>query len=92
METPSSPTASRSARSTTRPKTTTSNNDVVGIDEHRVVHVAPAVLTESDGPMLRFGLQDFHGQPLREVPRYARERPDPDRLRTRFEQFLARAG
>lgn len=68
------------------------DNNVVGIDEHRVVHVAPAVLTESDGPMLRFGLQGFHGQPLRAVPRVAREHPDPDRLRIRFEQFLARAG
>lgn len=66
------------------------DNYVVGIDERRVVHVAPGVLAESDGPMLRFGLQGFHGQSLRQVPRSSREHPDPDRLRVRFEQFLAR--
>jgi putative restriction endonuclease len=68
------------------------DNDVVGIDGHRIVHVAPTVLTETDGPMLRYGLQGFHGQPLRALPRAAREQPDPDRLRVRFEEFERRAG
>jgi hypothetical protein len=48
------------------------------------------LLEEIDGPMLRVGLQGFHGTAI-EQPRDPHERPDPDRLRARFERFTAAA-
>ena len=38
------------------------------------------LLAEIDGPMLRHGLQERHGQPLMTVPRRRAERPDPELL------------
>jgi hypothetical protein len=34
-------------------------------------------------------LEDLHGRPLMVVPRRDVERPDPDRLEARYEQFRA---
>lgn len=50
--------------------------------------VRPEVLEEKDGPMLRSGLQEIDSLKLR-VPRTARHRPDPERLRKRFEEFAS---
>ena len=41
---------------------------------------------ETDGPMLRHGLQELHGATL-VLPRKADLRPDPERLAARFERF-----
>jgi putative restriction endonuclease len=38
--------------------------------------------------MLRAGLQGFHGATILQ-PRRAADRPDPERLEVRFEQFRA---
>jgi putative restriction endonuclease len=65
---------------------------VLGIRPDLTVHVATRVLEERDGPMLRHGLQEFHDQRLRMVPRAADERPDRERLLGRYEQFLQIAG
>jgi putative restriction endonuclease len=65
---------------------------VLGIRPDLTVHVASTVLKETDGPMLRHGLQDFHEQRLRVVPKLLVERPDPDRLLGRYEQFLQLTG
>ncbi len=61
---------------------------VLGIDPGGVVHLAPRVLDEHDGPMLRSGLQSFHGERIA-MPSRADDRPDPERLRLRFQRFLA---
>ena len=64
---------------------------ILGISPDLKVRLNAEVLAEVDGPMLRHGLQEFHGQALRQIPKTKRDRPDPDRLSARFEAFL-RAG
>jgi putative restriction endonuclease len=54
------------------------------------VHIADRLLREIDGPMLRTGLQGFHGEAIA-VPRRPADRPDPRRLESRFERFLRAA-
>jgi putative restriction endonuclease len=57
---------------------------------YAVVHISERLLREIDGPMLRTGLQDFHGETIA-VPRRPIDRPDPVRLQSRFEVFLSAA-
>lgn len=64
------------------------DRNVLGIDPGGVVHLAPRVLEEQDGPMLREGLQSFHGRSIT-LPARAADRPDPHRLELRYERFLA---
>jgi putative restriction endonuclease len=61
---------------------------VLGIDPHGVVHIAPRLLKEQDGPMLREGLQGFNGHGIA-LPSRVEHRPDPERLEVRFARFLA---
>ena len=62
--------------------------NIVGIRPDYVVQVSQPLLDEIDGPMLRHGLQEFHGRGLREVPRRRVDRPDVERLEERFAEFL----
>jgi putative restriction endonuclease len=62
------------------------DRNVLGIDPDGVVHIARRLLEESDGPMLRTGLQGFHGQRIA-VPRRPEDRPDRVRLAARFDRF-----
>ena len=64
---------------------------ILGISPDLTVHIDEDVLLEVDGPMLRHGLQDFHGQTLRVLPQRRKDRPDKDRLAERFEVFRASA-
>ena len=66
------------------------DRNLLGIDPGGVVHIADRLLREVDGPMLRTGLQGFHGEAIA-VPRRPADRPDPQRLQSRFERFLAAA-
>ncbi len=68
------------------------DKDVLGISPDLTVHISNSVLDEVDGPMLRHGLQAFHGHTLRVIPSRRVERPDRDRLDARFTEFLKRAG
>ncbi len=61
---------------------------VLGIDTAGTVHIAPRLLEEEDGPMLRQGLHGFHLQRI-SLPSRVDDRPDPERLALRFERFLA---
>lgn len=54
-----------------------------------VVEIRRDLLDEVDGPMLRHGLQEVHGAPLRVVPAARAERPDRELLAVRYEQFRA---
>lgn len=63
------------------------DEDLVGVSPDREVHVSRRLLDEEDGPMLDV-LKGFHGRPI-VVPANRRSRPDPERLATRFERFLA---
>ena len=62
------------------------DRNLLGIDPDGVVHIARRLLEERDGPMLREGLQGFHGAAIR-MPSRAADRPDPHRLEARFERF-----
>jgi len=67
------------------------DTDMLGVSPDYVIHIDQRLLRETDGPMLRHGLQDMHGQPLT-VPDVRPDRPDKDRLAMRFRRFLERAG
>ena len=62
------------------------DRNLLGIDPGGIVHIARRLRDEQDGPMLREGIQGFHGAQIRK-PRLVAEHPDPDRLATRFEKF-----
>jgi putative restriction endonuclease len=64
------------------------DRNLLGIDPGGVVHIARRLLDEIDGPMLRSGLQEFHGAAILQ-PRRPDEQPDPERLELRYEQFVA---
>lgn len=66
------------------------DRNLLGIDPEGVVHIARRLLEEIDGPMLRTGLQGFHGAPIA-LPRQPEDRPDPARLELRFERFTTAA-
>ena len=66
------------------------DRNLLGIDPEGSVHISRRLLEEADGPMLRQGLQGFHGAQILQ-PRRADERPDPERLEVRFEAFRAAA-
>ncbi len=62
------------------------DRNLLGIDPDGVVHIAHRLLEEVDGPMLRAGLQERHGEGIL-LPRKRSERPDPARLEIRFGEF-----
>jgi putative restriction endonuclease len=64
------------------------DRNLLGISPDHVVRLSPSLLAESDGPMLRHGLQDMEGRTLA-VPQAKAERPDPHRLELRYVEFLA---
>ena len=66
------------------------DRNLLGIDPDGVVHIAGRLLREIDGPMLRTGLQGFHGARIA-VPRRPEDRPDAIRLETRFDRFVRAA-
>lgn len=52
-----------------------------------IVEIRREILTESDGPMLQHGLKELHHIKI-DVPKPLALRPDPARLRYRYERFL----
>ncbi|MFZ5848892.1 MAG: HNH endonuclease [Actinomycetota bacterium] len=62
------------------------DENILGISPDYVVHINEDVLTEVDGPMLKYGLQQMDRRALW-VPRRAAQRPAKDRLAERFEVF-----
>jgi putative restriction endonuclease len=66
------------------------DRNLLGIDPAGRVHIARRLREEHDGPMLREGLQGFHGASIRK-PRLLSDHPDPDRLAVRFSEFEAAA-
>ena len=64
------------------------DRNLMGIDPDKVVHIGRQLLDDQDGPMLREGLQGFHGARILQ-PTRPDERPDPDRLAVRFAEFEA---
>ena len=63
--------------------------NILGIDPDLKIAIRPDLLAEIDGPTLRYGLQERHGEHLRVLPHVRAERPDPELLAERFAVFLA---
>ncbi|MCA9238779.1 MAG: hypothetical protein KDA37_01200 [Planctomycetales bacterium] len=61
---------------------------ILGITPSYQVRINAEVLREVDGPMLRHGIQDFHGKDLMVVPRRRSDRPDRALLEERYQTFL----
>jgi putative restriction endonuclease len=64
------------------------DRNLLGIDPAGVVHIAKRLRDERDGPMLREGLQGFHGGAIT-LPHRTEDQPEPQRLEWRFERFRA---
>lgn len=62
------------------------DSNLMGISGDRKVAVHPRLLSDSDGPMLRHGLQEMHGIEIH-VPRARQHQPDAERLQARFRRF-----
>jgi putative restriction endonuclease len=62
------------------------DENILGITPDYKVAIKADVLAESDGPMLKHGLQQMDGRRLW-VPKRIEERPNRDRLAARFEEF-----
>lgn len=62
------------------------DRNIIGIRPDLIIEIRKDILGETDGPMLRHGLQGLHGS-IVTVPREARLRPALDRLEERYEQF-----
>lgn len=58
----------------------------MGVRPDLVIELRRDILDEADGPMLRYGLQGFHGK-LLHAPRTQELRPSEDFLAERFELF-----
>lgn len=65
------------------------DSDITGVRPDLAVHIRRDVLEETDGPMLRHGLQGMHNSRLT-APRARDARPDAERLEERYADFLAR--
>jgi putative restriction endonuclease len=65
------------------------DQNILGIRPDFVVEIHQRLLDEIDGPMLMHGLQGHHGERLRQLPSARAERPDTDRLQTRYLEFRA---
>jgi putative restriction endonuclease len=63
------------------------DQNLLGVDPDLRIHIARDLLEEIDGPMLQHGLKDMDGLSLRVLPARKSERPDPDRLSRRFDEF-----
>jgi putative restriction endonuclease len=66
------------------------DNNLFGIRPDYTVEVKPAILNESDGPMLRHGLQGIHESRIY-LPRQKNLRPNTDLLGRRYEEYVRSA-
>ncbi|MTE13048.1 HNH endonuclease [Nocardia aurantiaca] len=62
------------------------DENFLGITPDYEIRINQALLNEVDGPMLRHGLQEMHTRRLF-TPIRSKERPSPERLAERFEDF-----
>jgi len=62
------------------------DSNILGINPDYIVEVRGDVLEEHDGPMLKHGLQELHGQKI-VLPTHKKDWPDRERLEWRHEEF-----
>lgn len=65
------------------------DSGLIGITPDLTIEINHDVLNEIDGPMLRHGIQEFHGRSLMVLPKHKAQRPDRDALDLRYQQFLS---
>jgi putative restriction endonuclease len=63
------------------------DKNILGINPDYYIHVRNDILEETDGPMLKYGLQALDSQKII-LPHHRKDHPDRDRLEVRFERFL----
>lgn len=59
----------------------------LGVRPDYTVEIRHDLLEEVDGPMLRHGLQELHGQKLMTVPKVRQDRPQADLLKFKYDAF-----
>lgn len=62
------------------------DSNIIGITPDYLVHVREDILNEIDGPMLKFGIQQMHGNKLI-LPTATNSRPDRELLEIRYNLF-----
>ena len=62
------------------------DTNLLGISPDYVVRINAELLLETDGPMLKHGLQEMNNRTI-SIPRRLIDRPDRERLSARFEAF-----
>jgi len=62
------------------------DKSIIGISPDYIIKIRHDVLEETDGPMLKYGIQSLENQKIM-LPYHRRDWPDRDRLAERFEQF-----
>lgn len=65
------------------------DSNFLGVRPDYVIQIRRDILLENDGPMLRHGLQELHGNELMCVPSVKRDRPLPELLEIKFEEFTS---
>jgi putative restriction endonuclease len=63
------------------------DSHILGVRPDLIVEIRTDVLAEIDGPMLKHGLQERHGQPLMSVPLKRTERPSTSLLEAAYARF-----
>jgi putative restriction endonuclease len=63
------------------------DSNILGIRPDRVVQIKADLLEEVDGPMLKYGLNERHNQPLMVLPKMRSERPGQEFLEWRYELY-----
>lgn len=63
------------------------DSQILGIRPDLVIEIRNDILEESDGPMLMYGLKEWHNKKLVVIPHAARLRPRTDFLEERYELF-----
>jgi len=63
------------------------DNNFIGINPDYIIKIQTDLLTETDGPMLRYGIQSLNNSRLI-LPADKRNWPDKVRLEIRFSEFL----
>lgn len=64
----------------------TFDQNIIGINPDYIIEVRGDILKEIDGPMLKYGIQEMHGNRII-LPHSSAKRPDRDFLAKRFERF-----
>ena len=63
------------------------DNHFIGINPDYIIKIRTDLLTENDGPMLKYGIQSLNNTKII-LPNDKRNSPDKERLEIRFSIFL----